>query len=153
MPLAMETNSRVLSVIDIQGKWREMSRTVDKYSRWIIPSLYFVALAIVFAMDLSDPYGDANGSGMFVGLEGAIVKWKNWGAMVVIPLILAASVIGWLVMRRVAQKKKFLQDDKPRKGHIEERMRSVILSEPSDDGATPRRGTQPIEAAFRKDQV
>jgi len=126
------------------SRWREASRAVDKYARWIIPSLYFIALSVIFSLDFSDNYGEAGGSAMFENLAGAIVRWKPWGTsayMVVLPLLFAALVIGWLSMRLVARKKKILEARAPRKAMLEERLRGrganseVRLSEPS------RRGT------------
>ena len=81
---------------------------------------------------------------MFENLAGAIVRWKPWGTsayMVVLPLLFAALVVGWLSMRLVARKKKILEARAPRKAMLEERLRGrganseVRLSEPS------RRGT------------
>ena len=57
--------------------------------------------------------------------------------MVVLPLLFAALVIGWLSMRLVARKKKILEARAPRKAMLEERLRGrganseVRLSEPS----------------------
>merc|ERR1719478_911189 len=79
MPLQMETQSRVLSVTDIQGKWREKSsRSVWKVTGIVVEKAGVPRLQKQPVVLSDGPNGVAWGNGNLTGnLEDGWLVWRN----------------------------------------------------------------------------
>jgi hypothetical protein len=80
--------------------WKDLARLTDSWARIIVPTIYFMALLIIFNLELSDNYGE--NSPMFQGLGPARLSAHGTRLLVFYILGCAFCLLMWYVMKMVA---------------------------------------------------
>jgi len=81
--------------------WSQVADQCDTWARITIPALYFLALFVVFNLELTDDYSSSNGV-MFEGLGPAETPPVGRVWIAGYCAILAGLVIAWAVVRRIS---------------------------------------------------
>ena len=83
------------------ARWMRTADKCDKWSRTLIPCLYVLSLAVIFNINLSDNYEQAE-SKMFQGLGPA--NFSAAGGSIVALFILGACgcLLGWAIMKKIS---------------------------------------------------
>ena len=84
--------------------WNSIADRVDTFARYGVPALYFLALIIVFHIDLRDEYDKGGTAGMFSGINAAS-SFQLRGVILLIVYCLAVifSFVMWLLARTAAK--------------------------------------------------
>lgn len=53
----------------LNARWRRIGQKIDQYSRFLFPSVYVLAMLILFHLDLSDRYAGRNAGGEFESMK------------------------------------------------------------------------------------
>lgn len=86
--------------------WGEVADRVDSFARLGVPALYFLALIVVFNVDLRDEYETTGASGrMFAGINGVsgLTPQGPFAIVAYIVIVLCCGVL-WVLARRAARK-------------------------------------------------
>jgi len=103
-------------------RWVQQAQNVDMAARFVIPAAFTTALVILSGLEFEDEYAKDPQAEMF---SGAGTVWMDLvsGISAGVPLFcILVCMIGALCMRRIADKRK-LVDDKPTKSELTARQR------------------------------
>eukprot|EP00967_Tisochrysis_lutea_P103134 scaffold155542_cov32-Tisochrysis_lutea.AAC.1 len=110
----------------IIAKWRRVANDIDRWCRWWVPLAYFIALAIVYSLDLNDGYSELETplreklDGMSVGVKTP----KGFADLIVYFLTIAGFGLTYFIIvvlllatcatfRRVRAARQAEQDKRP----------------------------------------
>ena len=112
--------------------WNRVANKTDEFARAVVPSLYALAMMVIFSIDMTDEYDSDVNVPMFSGFGP--VKLPSAGIVAIIVYLVGAGLVitAWLQVSRAAASKKQISQHAIKLAMSDAAHRATTVSSPSN---------------------